>query len=305
MPLTLCRLEPDTEVCVLELSMRGLGQIAWLCSFARPHVGVDHDVGPVHLELRRHRRARRAGQGELLDGGRAAAASASCPAGRCSNATCSREGLDVHLSPSGARSDARKTPGDAREMTTTSRARRRARPAVHRAPQRASTRSPRCTRYDVLGLPLDRRSARRRRDRAARAGAARSSPLPGGGLLINDCYNANPVSMRAALAHLAARAAGRRRVAVLGDMAELGPDGPAYHREIGGGGRRARRRRARRGRRTGARLPEGANGVAAHWVADGRRRRSPRASALRPGDVVLVKGSPRTRPRGGRRNWRR
>src|SRR5205085_10070682 len=58
-------------------------------------------------------------------------------------------------------------------------------------------------------------------------------PLPGDGLLINDCYNANPVSMRAALRLLADRAGGRRRVAILGDMAELGPDGPRYHREVG------------------------------------------------------------------------
>src|SRR5207247_9140373 len=58
--------------------------------------------------------------------------------------------------------------------------------------------------------------------------------LPGGGLLINDAYNANPVSMRAALAYLADRAGDRRRVAILGDMAELGRTGPAYHRKVGG-----------------------------------------------------------------------
>src|SRR5579875_2456823 len=38
-PLTLCRLEPDTEICIAEMGMRGLGQIAWLASFARPDVG--------------------------------------------------------------------------------------------------------------------------------------------------------------------------------------------------------------------------------------------------------------------------
>jgi UDP-N-acetylmuramoyl-tripeptide--D-alanyl-D-alanine ligase len=49
---------------------------------------------------------------------------------------------------------------------------------------------------------------------------------------VNDCYNANPMSMRAALEHLAASPADRR-VAVLGTMAELGPDGERFHREIG------------------------------------------------------------------------
>src|SRR5204863_2987187 len=42
---------PDTEVCILELAMRGFGQIAELCRIARPHVGVITNVGPVHLEL--------------------------------------------------------------------------------------------------------------------------------------------------------------------------------------------------------------------------------------------------------------
>jgi UDP-N-acetylmuramoyl-tripeptide--D-alanyl-D-alanine ligase len=49
-PLTIGRVEPDTELCILELAMRGFGQIAELCAFARPDVGVITNVGPVHLE---------------------------------------------------------------------------------------------------------------------------------------------------------------------------------------------------------------------------------------------------------------
>jgi UDP-N-acetylmuramoyl-tripeptide--D-alanyl-D-alanine ligase len=49
---------------------------------------------------------------------------------------------------------------------------------------------------------------------------------------VNDCYNANPMSMRAALKHLAETPADRR-VAVLGTMAELGGDSERFHREIG------------------------------------------------------------------------
>ena len=75
--------------------------------------------------------------------------------------------------------------------------------------------------------------------------------LPGGGLVVNDAYNANPTSMRAALLDLAERADGRRRVAILGEMAELGAESARYHDEIGAllaelgielvvGGRRAR-----------------------------------------------------------------
>jgi UDP-N-acetylmuramoyl-tripeptide--D-alanyl-D-alanine ligase len=50
-PLTLGRLEPDTEVCIVEMGMRGFGQIEALCDIVRPHVGVISAVGPVHLEL--------------------------------------------------------------------------------------------------------------------------------------------------------------------------------------------------------------------------------------------------------------
>jgi UDP-N-acetylmuramoyl-tripeptide--D-alanyl-D-alanine ligase len=57
--------------------------------------------------------------------------------------------------------------------------------------------------------------------------------LPGGGLLINDAWNANPVAMRAALQYLVERAAGRRTIAILGEMAELGENAAAYHDEIG------------------------------------------------------------------------
>jgi UDP-N-acetylmuramoyl-tripeptide--D-alanyl-D-alanine ligase len=56
--------------------------------------------------------------------------------------------------------------------------------------------------------------------------------LPGDAVLIDDCYNANPMSMRAAIDDLA-ETAPARRVAVLGDMLELGPDAPRLHREIG------------------------------------------------------------------------
>jgi UDP-N-acetylmuramoyl-tripeptide--D-alanyl-D-alanine ligase len=86
--------------------------------------------------------------------------------------------------------------------------------------------------YDALGLPLDRAG-----DGSPAIAFSRlrgeELELPGGALLINDAWNANPVSMRAALAYLVRRADGRRTIAVLGAMAELGPDAPRYHSEVG------------------------------------------------------------------------
>jgi UDP-N-acetylmuramoyl-tripeptide--D-alanyl-D-alanine ligase len=86
--------------------------------------------------------------------------------------------------------------------------------------------------YDALGLPLERAQEGAARIRLSRW-RGEETALPGGGFVVNDAYNANPTSMRAALLDLSARAHGRRRVAVLGEMAELGDQSERYHREIG------------------------------------------------------------------------
>jgi len=108
-------------------------------------------------------------------------------------------------------------------------------------------------------------------------------PLPGGGLLLNDCYNANPVSMRAALTHLAERAGAGRRLAVLGEMAELGETAPVYHREVG-----------ELVRELGVKViavGELARAYGGDWVATAGEAVTWLRGELRPGDVVLVKGS--------------
>ncbi len=88
------------------------------------------------------------------------------------------------------------------------------------------------TAYHALGLPLDRVQEGVSRI-ALSPWRGETTWLPGGGFVVNDAYNANPTSMRAALVDLSERAAGRRRVAILGEMAELGDASAAYHREIG------------------------------------------------------------------------
>src|SRR5262249_46055160 len=88
------------------------------------------------------------------------------------------------------------------------------------------------TAYAALGLPLERAQEGVSRIALSRW-RGEETALPGGGFVVNDAYNANPTSMRAALLDLPARARGRRRVAVLGEMAELGGESDRYHREIG------------------------------------------------------------------------
>jgi UDP-N-acetylmuramoyl-tripeptide--D-alanyl-D-alanine ligase len=124
---------------------------------------------------------------------------------------------------------------------------------------------------------------------------------PDGVLIINDAYNANPESMRAALNTLAAvaggrRAAGGRSFAVLGEMAELGPGAPAEHDAIGRLAGRLQISRViavgeqARPIQLGAAL-EGSEDGESSWVADVDAAVALLRSELRSGDVMLVKAS--------------
>ena len=113
--------------------------------------------------------------------------------------------------------------------------------------------------------------------------------LPGGVVLIDDCYNANPMSMRAALDDLADTAPSRR-VALLGDMLELGPDAARLHREIG-------EHAAARGVELlvtagplGAEIRAGFDGEA-HTAPDAETAAKLLGALLRERDTVLVKAS--------------
>jgi UDP-N-acetylmuramoyl-tripeptide--D-alanyl-D-alanine ligase len=112
---------------------------------------------------------------------------------------------------------------------------------------------------------------------------SQEAELPGGGLLINDAWNANPVAMRAALAHLQERADGRRTVAILGEMAELGPEARRYHEEI-----------AQEAARVAVVLGVGelAQGYGPdEWAANAAEAKEIALELVQPGDAILVKGS--------------
>ncbi len=119
--------------------------------------------------------------------------------------------------------------------------------------------------------------------------------LPSGARVLNDAYNANPASMDAALAALAAEP-GRRRIAVLGEMWELGDGAGRYHREVGrAAGALGIDRLVAVGRHADE-MAEGAveAGLGSEAVerAAGTTEASQRlAGQLTAGDVVLVKGS--------------
>jgi UDP-N-acetylmuramoyl-tripeptide--D-alanyl-D-alanine ligase len=111
--------------------------------------------------------------------------------------------------------------------------------------------------------------------------------------LIDGCYNANPMSMRAALEDLAdtaARMPGARPVAVLGDMLELGPDGRDYHLKLGDEVTRARVEVLVTVGPLAAAIAEHFTGEV-HSVEDAAAAAELVPELIRAGDLVLVKGS--------------
>ena len=273
----------EIEVLVLEMAMRGPGQIARLTEIARPEVGVIVNVGAAHLELLGSLEAIAAAKAELI-AGLAAGSTAVVPFGEPL--------LDAHL-----RADLDTVSFGEQGADVTLAERRPDGTVVIR------------DRGDSLELHPSFTQAHNLRNLLAAVAAARAlgytpagevrvefsemrgqrHALPGGGLLIEDCYNANPMSMRAALEDLAASAAGRR-VAVLGEMLELGPQAQELHREVG-----------RRAGEAGVELlvavgPLGKEIAAAFAGEAHTAPDAPAASLLvpgliAPGDTVLVKGS--------------
>ena len=274
-------LEPETEILVTEMGMRGLGQIAELCAIARPDVAVVSSIGPEHLELVGTVGGRRGERGG--DRGAAAGGIAVVPADATElEPHLHRDDIEIH------RFDARPSaaghewtfPLPGGEITLT---------LPFTARHMAENTFAALTAYEALGLSLDRAQEGANAITLSRW-RGEEAPLPGGGIVVNDAYNANPTSMRAALVDLAARAGGRRRVAILGEMAELGAAAPAYHEEVGALLDELGIELVDRGRRRCASLSR--RRADAHAALDPRRCSVRRvAGLLQPGDAILVKAS--------------
>jgi UDP-N-acetylmuramoyl-tripeptide--D-alanyl-D-alanine ligase len=284
LPLTVCGLEPDTDVLITEMGMRGLGQIAELCAIARPDLTLVTSIGPEHLEL----------VGSVDDVAQAnAEAIVALPSGGVAVVPADAQ----ELAPWLRRKDVEIRRFDRDDVTIDG----------HEAEFRLGDRVLRLTvpftqrhfaenmlaalvAYRALGLPLERAQDGASRIRLSRW-RGEEIELPGGGFVVNDAYNANPTSMRAALLDLAARADGRRRVAVLGEMAELGDEAERYHRAVGDLVAETVDVLVAVGER--ARLYMSPGVADMHWVEDihGVERAEGIGNVFRPGDAVLVKAS--------------
>jgi UDP-N-acetylmuramoyl-tripeptide--D-alanyl-D-alanine ligase len=269
LPLTVLAAPAGTEVLVLEMAMRGAGQIAELTAIAEPDVGIIVNIGPVHLELLGSLEAIAAAKAELIADLRPGA-TAVLPANEPLLAAHLRADLQtVTFGPNG---DVAELP-DGLELPFTS--------EHMRSNALAALAAARAVGVEPRGR-LDVRLSALRGQRIE---------LPGPVLVIDDCYNANPMSMRAALDDLAASATGRR-VAVLGDMLELGPHEARFHEEIGA-------HAGARGVDVLVTVGPLAAGMAAGYGAAGEHHATDDAAAaaalagelVAPGDTVLVKAS--------------
>ena len=301
LPMTLLRLERTHEAAVLEMSMYTVGEIARLAEIARPEVGIVLAVHPTHLERAGSIERIAQAKAELVDALPADGLAILNADDERVAAMASRTSATVRTFGLGAAADVRATEVESQGLAGTTfvmhapwgtRRLRSATPGRHLVPHALAA----AAVAEWLGVPLD--------DVAAALEAGSRAPhrmaivtAGSGATLVDDTYNASPVSVRGALRFLAETpvAGGRRRIAVLGDMLELGPDEELLHREIG----------AVAASGADALITVGERG---RWIADGARGAGlaevietmdaeDAAEALDarlapgPGDLVLLKAS--------------
>jgi UDP-N-acetylmuramoyl-tripeptide--D-alanyl-D-alanine ligase len=284
LPLSVLEAPEGSEILVLEMAMRGPGQIAELAAIAEPDVAVITNVGPVHVELLGSVEAIAAAKAEVL---------AALPEDGAAVAPVDAGELEPHLADVprllrfGPGGDVYAVKWRIDEGVTETLIETPAGRQLFHFPFTEAHNLTNALAAVAAGVALEVAPAEMA-DGAADIGFSRFRgerlELGDGIVLVNDCYNANPVSMRAALDHLASLDA-ERRVAVLGEMAELGSGAAGYHRDVG-----------EYARTEGLDLLVGVGEAARDYGPDelvGTPEDAAEllAARLEPGDAVLVKGS--------------
>ncbi len=299
-PLTLLDAGEDTEVIVVEMGMQAPGEIRELCRIAAPDIAVITNIGPAHLQY--------AGSLESIARGKAEIAAGLAPGGRLvapygdDLLESHLAGLDLPTITFGFDRLADIHPvyhehtEDGRLHALISCCGREIELTFNFAPHHHLLNAMAAIgAYYLLGLPLEKIPEAVKN---IHLGSLRGEfvNLADGVILLNDCYNANPLSMRSSLEYLASVGTGRRTVAILGDMGELGGDASRYHREVGRlvaelgidclvavGDLAA-------GYLDGAR-EEGACGSCCYHFADRAAALAEVQDLIEPGDVILLKAS--------------
>ena len=299
-PLTVARVTPTTRFLVVEMGARGIGHIAYLTQIAPPRIGIVLNVGSAHVGEFGSREAIALAKSELVaalpDDG-LAILNADDPAVRAmADATRARVQLvgtapdadlradDITLDPAGRAGFRVTTPAGAADVTLAVAGRHQVGNAlaVIAAALEAGMPLPAIVTSLATAGPV----SRYRMEVSERAD---------GVTIVNDAYNANPESMAAALAALETMGAGRRRIAVLGPMLELGVESDAAHAEVGA-------LVAAHGvdalvvvdpvaAPIGIGAQAAGSAAEVRYAADAEAAYADAVALVRPGDIVLVKSS--------------
>ncbi|MFE0103839.1 UDP-N-acetylmuramoyl-tripeptide--D-alanyl-D-alanine ligase [Streptomyces sp. NPDC059009] len=302
LPLTALSATDETRFLVLEMGARGKGHIRYLAELTPPKIGLVLNVGTAHIGEFGGREQIAEAKGELVealpaDG--AAILNADDPLVRAmASRTQARVLLfgeaedadvraeNVRLTENGRPAFTLHTPSGCSDVTL----RLYGEHHVSNALAAAAV-------AHELGLSVDEIALALSEAGTLSRWRMEVTERPDGVTVVNDAYNANPESMRAALRALVAMGKGRRTWAVLGHMAELGDEGLAEHDAVG---RLAVRLNVSKLVAVGGReaswlqlgaYNEGSWGEESVHVSDAQAAIDLLRSELRPGDVVLVKAS--------------
>lgn len=252
LPATVLAALPITEVLVVEMAMRGLGQIAQLCEIAQPQIGIITNIGTAHLELLGSQDNIAKAKAELIyalpEGQGIAILNGDDPFTPLIQQVAQTQQRDVTVMTYGLEdhNDLQATqiiynkdgcatfdirgipadyPGDGQEIPMPVQLHVPGSHSVYNALAAAAA-------GVCLGLTSHQIAQALEQTQAAPMRQV-SHDLEDGTLLIDDTYNANPDSMKAALEVLSRLDPNRLHVAVLGDMGELGPQEALLHQQVG------------------------------------------------------------------------
>ena len=297
LPLTVFSLEEDTQAAIFEMGMSDLGEISLLCSIVKPQVGIITNIGVSHIENLGSRQGILKAKMEIAEGFGPEntlvvnqANDLLTPentSGNYRRIGCGYDdGCDYVISQVEDRGDQGLdftiTHGDESQSISLSI------PGGHNAINSCLA----LAAAETLGISLAEGA---RGLESMELTEKRLNVKEAGGIrVIDDTYNASPDSMKAGIDVLTASKA-ERKIAILADMLEMGPDSPVYHREVGAYAAEA-----------GLDLVV-ALGDAAAYIAEGAREvlgkekvqyyktkdelKEKLSGMLKPGDLVLVKGS--------------
>jgi UDP-N-acetylmuramoyl-tripeptide--D-alanyl-D-alanine ligase len=301
-PLTLARMPRETERAVFEIGMNHADEITPLSKMVRPHVAVVTIVGPVHVENFPDGEAGVArAKAEIFDGlepGGIAILNADDKWFELLSAAAKARGAEIRTFGRGENDTARLIDFEAGEgganvvASLHGQALRfpLAQTGAHWGPNALAT----ILAVEALGAPVEvALEALAGFEPLAGRGAETRVQLPAGQItLIDESYNANPISMRAALHTLGGRASARRKIAVMTDMLELGADSAEVHAALANAVVAAGVDRLYA---AGPAMKALIDAVPAArrggWAATAAELAPAVVAALADGDVVMVKGS--------------